>query len=99
MQPATLTATFTLISLYSKQWLLTLINEPLKSHVNMTNGLPPGLVVAPAGGKWDSSPLTIMLTMTAAFMASLTLGQHHFYMTGISQRGLPGYAEIILTVT
>lgn len=98
MLPATLVVTFTLITLYPKQWLLTLINKPLKS-VDMTNGLPPGLVVQPAGGKWDSSPLTIILTMTAPFMASLTPGEHHFYMTGISQRGLSGYAEIILTVT
>ena len=99
MLPATLVVTFTLITLYPKQWLLTLINGGLKSSVDITNGAPPGLVVAPAGGNWDSSPLTITLTMTAPFMASLTPGEHHFYMTGISQRGLSDYAEIILTVT
>jgi hypothetical protein len=97
--PATATATFTLASTHPLQWLLTLINEPQKSHTDVTKGLPPGLTVAPAGGGWDMSPLTITITMNAVFMAALTPGKHHFYMTGVSQRGLSGYAELILTVT
>lgn len=99
MQPVTLATTFTLTSANPMQWLLTLINEPLKTDANMTQGLPPGLTVVPAGGVWAQSPLIITVTMTAAFMASLTPGRHHLYMTGISQRGLSGYAEVILTVT
>ena len=99
MQPVTLATTFTLTSANPMRWLLTLINEPLKTHADMTNGLPPGLTVAPAGGGWDSTPLTVTVTMTAAFMATLTSGKHHLYMTGISQRGLSGYAEFILTIT
>jgi hypothetical protein len=99
MQPPTLAATFTLVSAHPMQWLLTLINEPLRSHADMTSGLPPGLTVAPAGGSWNSSPLVVTMTMTAVFMAGLTPGLHHFYMTGVSQRGLSGYAEVVLTVS
>jgi hypothetical protein len=101
MQPAILTASFTLVSAFPMQWFLTLINEPLKSHINVTNGLPPGLMVAPTGGGWSISPLIITLAMNAAFMAALTPGTHRFYMTGVSQRGLAGYTkpELILTVT
>ena len=97
--PPTLTVTFSLVSAFPMQWFLTLINEPLKSHADMTNGLPPGLTIAPAGGGWNTSFLTITMTMTAAFMTSLTPGKHHFYMTGVSQRGLTGYTEVVLTVT
>jgi hypothetical protein len=32
-------------------------------------------------------------------MAALTPGKHHLYMTGVSKRGLSGYAEAVLTVT
>jgi hypothetical protein len=99
MQPATLAATFTLTSANPMQWLLTLINDPLASHTDVTNGLPPGLTVNPGGGGWNSSPLTVTVTMTALFMANLTPGRHHLYMTGVSQRGLSSYAEVVLTVT
>jgi hypothetical protein len=99
MLPPTLVTTFTLVSANPMQWILTLINEPLRSDVDLTNGLPPGLVVAPAGGAWNQSPLVVTVTMTALYMASLTPGTHHFYMTGVSQRGLSGYAEVVLTVS
>jgi hypothetical protein len=99
MQPATLAATFTLVGAHPLKWILTLISEPLASHVDLTGGLPPGLVVAPAGGAWNSSPLTVTVTMTAAYMAGLTAGRHHFYMAGISQRGLSAFKAITLTVS
>jgi hypothetical protein len=99
MQPATLSATFTLSAVHPLRWILTLINEPLTTHVDLTNGLPPGATVTPAGGAWDSPLLTVTLTMTAAFMASLTPGLQRFFMTGVSQRGLSGFFEMILTVT
>jgi hypothetical protein len=98
-QPATTSATFTLTSANPMEWLLTLINEPQKSHTDLTNGMPPGLIVAPRGGGWDMPVLTITMTMNATFMAALTPGKHHFYMTGVSRRGLSGYAELILTIT
>jgi hypothetical protein len=39
------------------------------------------------------------MTMTAMFMASLTPGKHRFFMTGVSQRGLSDFFEIVLTVS
>jgi hypothetical protein len=99
MLPPTLVTTFTLVSANPMQWILTLINVPLRSNADLTNGLPPGLVVAPAGGAWNQSPLVVTVTMTALYMASLTPGLHHFYMTGVSQRGLSDYAEVVLTVS
>jgi sugar (pentulose or hexulose) kinase len=99
MLPPTLAATFTLTSAFPLKWVLTLINEALQTDADITNGLPPGLVVAPAGGDWNSSTLAINLTMTAAFMAALTVGTHRFYMTAVSQRGLSGVAQIVLTVS
>ena len=99
MQPVSVVATFTLFSAYPLKWLLTLINEPAQTNVDMTDALPPGLVVAPAGGNWDTPNLTVTMTMTAAYMAGLGVGQHHFFMTGVNQRGLSGFAEIKLTVS
>jgi hypothetical protein len=80
------------------QWILTLINEPLKRHQDLTHGAP-GATVAPAGGKWDTPGLSITVTMTPDFVAALTPGITHLYLTGVSQRGLSGHAEAIITVT
>ncbi len=99
MQPATLATTFTLTSVHPMKWIATLINEPLRSHTDVTNGLSPGLVVTPAGGAWNSSPLVVTLTMTATFMLALTPGLHHFYMIGVNQRGLSGFFKVVLTVS
>lgn len=99
MKPPSLIATFTLFSDYPLQWVLTLINEPLRRDVDISNGLPPGLLVAPPGGHWDSPNLTVTVTMTSAYMASLEVGKHHFFMTGVNQRGLNGFAQIELRVS
>jgi hypothetical protein len=98
MQPATLAVTFTLTAAHPMRWLLRLLNEPLKASADITNGQPPGLIVTPAGGAWNSSPLLVTVTMTAAFMAALTRGDHHFFMTGVSQRGISKFIEVLLTV-
>lgn len=100
MSPPMLITTFTLTSDHPLQWILTLINVPQQYNLDVTNGLPgQGLVVMPAGGSWITPNLTITVTMTAAFMASLGSGVHHFYMTAVSRRGLSSYSEVILTVT
>lgn len=99
MQPVSLAAAFTLTSDFPSQWILTLINEPAKYNLDVTNGVPPGLVVVPPGGDWSTPVLTVSVTLTAVFMAALGIGLHHFFMTGVSRRGLSGYAEMILTVT
>jgi hypothetical protein len=38
------------------------------------------------------------VNMTLAFLASLAPGLHRFFMTGVSQRGLTGFAKMTLTV-
>jgi hypothetical protein len=98
MTPATLPVTFSLSTQNPMKWMLILINETLQTHADVTNGLP-GLTVTPAGGSWSGSSLVVTATMTAAFMAALTAGKHHLYMTGISKRGLFGLAEFLLTVS
>jgi hypothetical protein len=99
MQPATLAASFTLSHPFPMQWVLTLISEPQARNQDVTNGLLPGLTVAPAGGAWDTQSLTVTLNLTAIYMASLGIGLTHFYMTGVSKRGLTNFAEIVLTVS
>ena len=102
LQPAIVTASFTLFSAFPLQWLLTLISEVPPSHSDITDGVPPNLVVAPAGGGWSIPTLTVTITMNVAYMGGLGIGKHHFFMTGVSQRGLsnlPNGAEIVLTVT
>jgi hypothetical protein len=98
MQPATVPITFTLSHAYPLQWMLTLINGTVGIHADVTNGLP-GLTVTPAGGSWNTPTLTVVATMTAAFMAALSPGTHYLYMTGVSQRGLSAYAQVTLTVS
>jgi hypothetical protein len=98
-QPATVAATFTLTSAFALKWVLTRISEPPPgANEDLTNGNPPNATVVPAGGNWTASPLTVTWTMTALYMAGLGLGKHHFFMTGVSQRGLSGYAQVALTV-
>jgi len=98
-QPPTLNATFALVSAYPLQWILTLINEPLKTHVDLTHGLPPGLTLSPAGGAWNVPTLNVTITMTLAFLSTLIPGRYRFFMTGVSQRGLSGVFEIVLTAS
>lgn len=98
--PPTALATFTLFSNFPLSWNLVLISVPSGGHKDITNApFDPGLVVAPPGGSWTTPNLVIMVTMTAVFMASLGPGDHHFYMTGVNQRGLNNYAEMVLTVS
>ncbi len=99
MLPPVLPVIFTLTSAFPLKWILTLLNGVAKINVDITNGLPPGVVVAPAGGQWGSPVLVVTMTLNAAFMAALGPGMHHFYMTGVSKRGLPGFGNAVLTVT
>jgi hypothetical protein len=100
MQPASLVATFTLSTPFPLKWVLTRISEPpLATSADVTNGEPAGAVVAPAAGAWNSPALTVTLTMSALYVAGLGPGRHHFYMTGVSKRGLSSWAESILTVS
>jgi hypothetical protein len=96
--PLPLSISFNLVTDHPLKWVLTLINEPLKYHLDLTNGAP-GATVSPASGDWNTPGLTIQITLTPAFLAALTAGEHHLYMTGVSRRGLSGHAEVIVEVT
>ena len=47
----------------------------------------------------ETPTLTVTVTLTAAFMATLTVGTHHLFLTAISQRGLSDYREARIEVT
>ena len=98
-QPSPLEITFTLFSDHPLKWILTLLNEPGGFSLDITNGLPPGLVVAPAGGTWNTPTLVVSVTMNNLFLAGLQPRWHHFFMTAVSRRGLFSKAEVVLTVS
>jgi hypothetical protein len=76
-----------------------MLNGVIKRPFDITEGMPPGAIVYPAGGQWHFPNLTVTLTLTAFFMAGLGVGNHQFFLTGVSQRGLPNFALVELTVT
>jgi hypothetical protein len=99
--PAVVPITFTLTSPNPLQWILTLINDSQVLNLDLTNGMPPGVVVAPSGGAWNSPSLAVVVTLTAAFMNSLAPPggpPSHLYMTAVSKRGLSGRAVADITV-
>jgi len=99
MLPPMAAITFTLTSAFPLSWTLTLLNTTLGASIDATNGLPSGLVLAPAGGSWTTPSLIVTATMSAAFMASLTPGTHWFYMTGVSKRGKSSFASAQVVVS
>lgn len=99
--PPMLVFTFTIHSEYPRRWTLFHISPPT-TYVDVTNGLPPGIVVAPAGGTWSSSQktLTVMVTVTGLYASSLPPSlDHSFVMTAINHRGLSAFAEAKIKVT
>jgi hypothetical protein len=99
MTPATNVATFQLETPFPMSWSLTRVSLQAPAlSVDLTGGDPPGAVVASPGGAWDSSSLTVTMTLNAAYMAALPQGSYRFYMTGVSQRGISSYASVDLTV-
>jgi hypothetical protein len=94
-----LTTVFSLATDHPNLWVLTMLSEPTGANADVTNGLPPGLVVVPAGGVWDTPALAVTVTLTQTFLAGLTPGCHHIFMTGVSRRGLTGSFDVELTVS
>jgi hypothetical protein len=88
--PTPVAFSFTLASDHPLKWMLTLINGPNVTHVDLTNGAP-GATVTPSGGNWTTPSLTIAVTMLPAFVAALSIGTSQLFLTGVSQRGLSGY--------
>jgi hypothetical protein len=96
--PTPVVITFTLTATHPLRWMLTLLNTSLGVHIDLTNGAP-GADVAPSGGDWSSPVQQIVVTLSPPFMAALTPGTHYLYLTGISQRGLSGHSNAVLTVS
>lgn len=100
--PLSAVITFNLMSPNPLQWILTLINDAQVKNQDLTNGMPPDVVVTPSGGAWNSPALTVVVTMTAAFLNSLAApGQSpsHLYLTAVSKRGLSAKQSADITVT
>jgi hypothetical protein len=97
--PPTLSAVFHLAAPYPLRWILTLLNLPERKNQDLTTAQPLGLTLDPSDGKWNSTTLTVTLKMTADYLATLNVGHYHFYMTGVSQRGLSGNDFVDLNVT
>jgi hypothetical protein len=97
-QPALLTWTFTIQSQFPRRWTFFHVGPP-KVSVDITNGLPPGITVAPGGGAWQTPTLTILLTVTGVFAATLAPGTHSFVLTAINHRGFSAMAEGNLAVS
>ena len=99
--PPSLAVIFTLTSAHPLRWMLTQIDEPEAATHDRTSTQPPGMTVSPSGGIWNVSPLTITLTMTAAFMTTLMPLplKHRFFLTGVTARGLASFAEAVLSVS
>lgn len=99
MTPATLPLAFVVSSLFPLKFVATRLSEPPNAgHEDLTNGAS-GAVVTPTGGDWTTPVLTVTLTLSAVYMATLGVGIHRFYITGVNKRGLSASAVSVLTVT
>jgi hypothetical protein len=97
--PATVEVTFKLTSAHPLKWILTLVHEqPGTSSEQLNDSQPAGLTLTPSDSSWNASPLSITLKMIAAYMNTLAPGDHIFFMTAVSQRGLPSFRKLVLTV-
>jgi hypothetical protein len=100
--PPVVVFTFTLTAAHPQSHRVTLLNTVALQSVDLTAGTVPGASVAPAGDAWDGSPLTVVVTLTAPFMTALgpsTAAPHELYVSGMSQRGIPGFAKATLAVS
>lgn len=97
--PLALATTFTLSSQFPGEWLLTLIVPP--GSTDITAVAPPGVMVLPSGGQWTMSPLTVTITLTGTYMATLPVlpAAISLVMVGINRRGRSAFAETVLGVS
>ena len=87
---------FALSSPFPKQWMLTHVSA--SAAEDLTSGGVPGPSVAPAGGNWASPMMTVVVTLDTAYLNSLSSGVHQFYLTAVSERGIPMSLPATLTV-
>ena len=96
--PAALPFVFVLSSAYPLKWTLWQVGPPATS-LDLTNGLPGAVTVAPAGGTWSSPALTVSVTVIGAYAATLAPGEHTFVLTGVNRRGFSTCAQAKVVVT
>jgi hypothetical protein len=97
-QPLALPFVFTLTSAHPRRFTVWQISSPNNVNRDVTAGVPPAVVVAPAGGGWSSSPLAVSLTVSGAYASTLAVGDHTFALTAINHRGLFALAEATVEV-
>jgi hypothetical protein len=95
--PTVLPIVFTLTSAFPRLWRLTLLNTVAATSIDLTSGVP-GAAVVPPGPSWSTPTLAVTLQLTAVFLTALGPGAHHLFCTGVSQRGLSSYAQVVVTV-
>jgi hypothetical protein len=90
---------FTSFTAFPLRWSLRLVNETGGVSIDATNGLPGGLIVAPAGGGWSTPNLTVTVTASAAFLTLMGPALIRLYLTAVSRRGLSGFTSATITVS
>jgi hypothetical protein len=85
--PPTIMFAFTISGLFPRQW--TLVHVTAGMALDVTSGGLPGPIVMPAGGRWSTPVQVITVTLNTAYLNSLPAGLHLFYLTAVSQRGIP----------
>ena len=96
--PATMPFVFTAQSRYPRTWSIWHVGPPLVKR-DVTNGHPLGVTTAPPGGRWVSPQIVITMTITAAYAATLTAGDHTFVLSAANHRGLPAMAQAKLIIS
>jgi hypothetical protein len=94
-----LVVTFSLITTFPLQWVLTLISSPTKQKFDLTNGIASQVQVVPSGGAWPSPSFIITVTLSPTFLAGLGIGPQDMYLTAVSKRGLSTYGHATITVS
>lgn len=98
--PVPVVIPFTLTTNHPMKWILTLIDEkPPGAHIDLTNGIPGMVTVVPSGGQWTTPTLPVVVTLTPPFLTGLGPGTKNLFLTGVSQRGLSGYAKATIVVS
>lgn len=95
--PPVVVFVFTLSAAFPMQWLLAHVSST--GAEDITSGGTPGPTVIPSGGAWSTPVLTVVVTLTSAYLNSLAPGLHYFYMTGVTKRGIAQTTAAILTVS
>lgn len=97
--PAPVVIAFNLATDHPLKWILTLINDTPGGSIDLTNGIPGAVTVAPTGGTWSSPVTTVTVTLTPPFPGNLGIGTKELFLTGVSRRGLSGHGKATIMVS